>query len=82
MTKIYNGDGTKWEPEEIEALPATDTVFEAPKMKFSDHTWVQEGYQIIDTCPACPRYGVPIPYGQMLIKDEKGYRLVDEITRQ
>ena len=82
MKKTTKPDPNNWTNEELATIPQTDQVFEKPHMKLNDHTWIQEGYTIIDTCPACPRYGIPIPQGHMLVKDEKGYRLVNEITRK
>lgn len=75
----YNGDGSSWTPEEVAELPSTETVFTPVKMEFDNHIWTQEGYEIIDGCATCPRYGVPIPAGTMLVKGEDGlYALIDE----
>lgn len=73
-----NGDGTTWTPEEVATLPSTETVFDVPKIDFSNHIWEQQGYELIDNCAGCPRYGVPIPYGMMLTKENGVYKLIDE----
>lgn len=77
---------TEYTPEELAALPQTETVFDQPQLHFEAHKWQQEGYFITDVCSVaradCHPGGIPIPNGSMLIRDEKGYRLVDEQTRQ
>jgi hypothetical protein len=77
---------TEYTPEELAALPQTETVFDRPALEFDSHEWQQEGYFITDVCktvrPDCHPGGIPIPSGSLLVKDAKGYRLVDEITKQ
>lgn len=69
-----------------EPAPQTTTVFTQPQLVINDHDWIQRGYMIEHNChtmmPHCENVGIPIPSGTLLIKDEQGYRLVDEITRQ
>lgn len=67
--------------QDPETWPQTTQVFETSPVNFGDHVWIQQGYQIIDSCPGCIPQGVPIPVGQMLIKEKGEYRLVDELTR-
>jgi hypothetical protein len=78
---------TEWSDEEIQALPQTTQVFDAPKLQTNEHDWVQEGYMIHDACripkPTCVNAGIPIPSGSLLIKTKTGgYDLVDEVTRK
>lgn len=65
-----------------ENLPQTTQIFDAPEFEFNKHHWVQQGYELIDMCPNCPRQGVPIPFGKMLVKEKGVYKLVDEVTRK
>lgn len=76
-----NDNPEPYTDDELAGLPSTTTVFEVPKINLNDHQLIQEGYKVRDVCPSHPETAFNIPNGQMLIKDEKGYRLVDEITR-
>lgn len=82
---MSNPHSTDWTPEELAALPQTENVFDKPALNFDEHQWLQQGYELTDNCPiktaACHTGNIPLPSGQMLIKDAKGYRLVDELTR-
>lgn len=75
-----------WTEEELAALPQTQAIFEQQPMVVNDHEWLQEGYMMRDNChPAtinCVNAGIPIPQQKLLVKDQKGYHLVDEITRK
>lgn len=79
-------NATTWTPEELAALPQTEKVFDAPKLHINQHEWLQRGYMIEDNCKTpkadCVTAGIPIPTGSLLIKTEKGYDLVNEVTRQ
>lgn len=72
--------------EEIQTLPQTETVFDRPALVIDQHDWRQEGYYITDVCdpsrPDCQHVGIPIKSGQLLIKRNGGYALVDEQTRE
>ena len=73
----YNGDGTK--NSTIEELPQIDAILDIPEMLPQEHKWIQiNARHIQDICDNCPRMAVEIPDGKTLIKDEKGYRLVDD----
>ncbi len=80
-----NSEATYTE-EEINKLPQTNQVFEAPELVVSEHEWRQQGYMITDICnpskPTCQHVGIPIPSGKLLIKKNGGYDLVDEMTRK
>ena len=65
-------------PVAEENIPQTQQVFNPPRLNFQGHTWIQQGYEIIDSCPSCPRQGVPIPSGKMLIRERGEYKLIDE----
>lgn len=72
--KAMNGDGTTYvEPE----TPQTDTVFIPPDLDLNGHKWLQQGYDIIDQCATCPRYGIAVP-GMLLVLEKGRYKLVDE----
>lgn len=74
-----------WTEAEIAALPQTDAVFNQPKLVVDEHDWLQEGYMIRDNCQPsrmnCVNAGIPIPSGQMLIKEKGAYKLVDEMRK-
>jgi len=73
---------TDYTPEELEALPQTETIFNQPALEFDNHVWVQVGYTIEDHCPTgCVSQGIPIKSGTMLIKDKETgkYSIVDEV---
>lgn len=61
---------------ELEQLPQLETVFDQPKLEIDKHQWLQQGYYIIDQC--CSGMAIAIPSGQMLIKKDGRYDLVDE----
>lgn len=73
-------------PEELAALPQTDAVFDLPPLQGNEHDWQQQGYMLSDACnpskPTCVNVGIPIKSGSLLIKDRRGYHLVDELTRK
>lgn len=75
---LLNADSPKKE-EDTSSWPQTTQVFDKPSIDFQKHEWVQQGYEIIDSCPTCPRQGISIPYGKMLVRAEGKYKLVDEI---
>lgn len=79
MKTRNNPYSASFSADEIENMPQTTTVFNQEALDFHKHTWVQEGYELIDTCAHCPRYGIPIPFGKMLVKGENGYELIDEL---
>lgn len=68
--------------QDIESIPQTTKVFEAPSLIFDQHDWRQEGYMITDVCspsrPDCHRVGIPIPSGKVLVKKGGRYDLRDE----
>lgn len=65
--------------EELQTLPQTETVFEAPQLDFDKHVWIQQGYTAIDQC--CDHPPVTLPNATLLINENGRYRLVDELTR-
>lgn len=65
--------------KEVKDWPKTEQVFELPNIDFQKHQWIQEGYFLIDSCGPCPRQGVPIPYGKVLVREEGKYNLIDEV---
>jgi hypothetical protein len=71
--------------DELNALPQTQTVFDAPELTFNDHHWQQQGYFISDVCspsrPDCPPVGIAIPVGKLLIKTKGGYDIIDEVRK-
>lgn len=58
--------------------PQTTQVFEAPKVDFNNHAWIQRGYVIYDTCNGCIPQAIPIPVGKSLTKKDGRYTFVDE----
>lgn len=64
---------------DVSKWPQTSQVFDAPTLDFSGHQWIQRGYELIDSCPACPKQGIPIPAGKMLIREDGKYSIVDEL---
>lgn len=72
---------TSYTKEELAALPQTTMVFKQPEMVFDQHTWVQQGYFVIDMCAGCPRRGIPIPAGKTLVKEGGKYKLIDELSQ-
>lgn len=67
---------------ELETLPQTETIFDQPALDFNSHTWVQQGYTIVDTCGTHPSQGIAIPSGMLLTRKDGVYSLVDELTRK
>jgi len=69
-----------------EGLPMTEAIFEAPKLVFDDHTWMQMGYVAYDHCqprlPACMTDPIPLPYHKLLKKIGGHYKLVNEYTEE
>lgn len=67
-------------PDEIQALPQVDKVFDRPALVFDNHDWIQEGSYITDVCsPArldCEHVGIPVPDGKTLEKIDGKYRFV------
>lgn len=59
--------------------PKTEQVFDLPKLDFQNHQWVQRGYEIIDSCQNCPKQGIPIPVGKMLVRKDGRYDIIDEM---
>jgi hypothetical protein len=66
--------------EELAHLPQTETVFDQPALDINAHQWIQRGYIAEDQC--CGHPPITLPNGTMLIKEEGGYKIVDELTRK
>jgi hypothetical protein len=64
--------------QDVNNWPRTEQVFNAPKLDFDNHQWIQMGYEIIDNCPNCPKQGIAIPSGKMLVKKDGRYDIIDE----
>lgn len=78
MSLISTAVSSDYTNEELEALPSTDMVFDAPDINLNEHILIQDGYRVVDICSSHPTVSFNIPSGKLLIKDKGGYTLIDE----
>ena len=82
---IYNGDGSGYDPDAKPTTqePQSTAVMTPAPSNLDGHEWIQRGYTIEDVCKNCPigNVGINIASGQLLIKENGHYKLVDEVTR-
>lgn len=71
----------QFDMNDIQTWPQTTAVFNAPRLDFNKHEWIQQGYEVIDNCRSgmCVKVGIPIPFGKMLVKKGGRYELVNEM---
>lgn len=65
--------------EELQSLPQTAKVFDAPNINLDDHQLIQEGYMVSDVCASHPTVSFGIASGMTLIKQGGHYKLVPEL---